>query len=94
MEMNLICMRISNSFPFEWLSTRTRFEIEACSNSEMGYCYHYSRVDDTLDSANCKFYVCSLIWFPLFGSLHSSICIFPGMNADISFKIRHPGFPS
>ena len=24
-------------FPFEWLSTRTRFETEACSNSEMGY---------------------------------------------------------
>ena len=23
--------------PFEWLCTRTRFEAEACSNSEMGY---------------------------------------------------------
>ena len=31
------CIRIRNSFPFEWLCTRTRFETEACSNSEMGY---------------------------------------------------------
>ena len=35
MEMSLICIRIRNSFPFEWLCTRTRFETEACSNSEM-----------------------------------------------------------
>ena len=33
-EMSLICIRIRNSFPFEWLCTRTRFETEACSNSE------------------------------------------------------------
>ena len=26
-----------NSLPFAWLCTRTRFETEACSNSEMGY---------------------------------------------------------
>ena len=38
-EMSLICIRIRNSLPFEWLCTRTRFEAEACSNSEMGY-YH------------------------------------------------------
>ena len=37
-EMNLVCIRTRNSFPFEWLCTRTRFETEACSNSEMGYC--------------------------------------------------------
>ena len=37
-EMSLICIRIRNSLPFEWLCTRTRFETEACSNSEMGYC--------------------------------------------------------
>ena len=36
-EMSLICIRTRNSFPFEWLCTRTRFETEACSNSEMGY---------------------------------------------------------
>ena len=36
-EMSLICRRIRNSFPFEWLCTRTRFETEASSNSEMGY---------------------------------------------------------
>ena len=36
-EMSLICIRIRNSFPFEWLCTRTRFKTEACSNSEMGY---------------------------------------------------------
>ena len=37
-EMSLICIRIiRNSFPFERLCTRTRFETEACSNSEMGY---------------------------------------------------------
>ena len=36
-EMSLICIRIRNSYPFEWLCTRTRFETEACSNSEMGY---------------------------------------------------------
>ena len=36
-ERSLICIRIRNSFPFEWLCTRTRFETEACSNSEMGY---------------------------------------------------------
>ena len=34
-EMSLICIRIHNSFPFEWLSTGTHFETEACSNSEM-----------------------------------------------------------
>ena len=34
-EMSLTSIRIVNSFPFEWLSTRTRFETEACSNSEM-----------------------------------------------------------
>ena len=37
-EMSLICITIRNSFPFEWLCTRTRFETKACSNSEMGYC--------------------------------------------------------
>ena len=36
-EISLICIRIRNSFPFEWLCTRTRFDTEACSNSEMGY---------------------------------------------------------
>ena len=36
-EMSLICIRIRNSFPFQWLCSRTRFETEACSNSEMGY---------------------------------------------------------
>ena len=36
-EMSLIWITIRNSFPFEWLCTRTRFETEACSNSEMGY---------------------------------------------------------
>ena len=36
-EMSFICIRIRNSFTFEWLCTRTRFETEACSNSEMGY---------------------------------------------------------
>ena len=35
--MSLICIRIHNSFTFEWLCTRTRFETETCSNSEMGY---------------------------------------------------------
>ena len=35
-EMSLICIR-RNSFLFKWLSTRTHFETEACSNSEMGY---------------------------------------------------------
>ena len=38
-EMSLICIRIRNSFPSEWLCTGTRFETEACSNSEMGYYY-------------------------------------------------------
>ena len=36
-EMSLICIRIRNSFPFEWLCPRTRFETEAYINSEMGY---------------------------------------------------------
>ena len=36
-EMSLVCIRIRNSFTFEWLCTRTRFETETCSNSEMGY---------------------------------------------------------
>ena len=36
-EMSLICIRIRNSFPFEWLCIRTRFETEASSNSEMGF---------------------------------------------------------
>ena len=36
-EMSLICIRIPNSFPFEWLCTRTRFETEVSSNSEMAY---------------------------------------------------------
>ena len=40
-EMSLNCIRIRNSFPFEWLCTRTRFEAEACSNSEMGYRYTF-----------------------------------------------------
>ena len=31
--MSLICIRIRNSFPFEWLCTRTRFETEVCSNN-------------------------------------------------------------
>ena len=34
-EMRLICIRIRNLFPFEGLRTRTRFETEACSNSEI-----------------------------------------------------------
>ena len=38
MIMSLICMKIHNSFPFEWLCTRTLFETEVNSNSEMGYC--------------------------------------------------------
>ena len=36
-EMSLICIKTHNSFPFEWLNTRTRFETEACSNSKMGF---------------------------------------------------------
>ena len=52
-EMSLICIRIRNSFPFEWLCSRTRFETEACSNSEMGYC-----------STACN--VCKVTW-PLRG---------------------------
>ena len=36
-EMILICVRLSNSFSFEWLCTRTHFETEASINSEMGY---------------------------------------------------------
>ena len=32
-------MRIRNLFPFEWSCTGTRFETEACSNSDMGYSY-------------------------------------------------------
>ena len=36
-QMSLFCIRIRNSVPFEWLCTRTRFETEAWSNSEMGY---------------------------------------------------------
>ena len=36
-ETSLICIRIQNSFPFEWLCTRTSFETKACRNSEMGY---------------------------------------------------------
>ena len=36
-EISLICTRIRNSFPFEWLCTRTRFETEESSNSEMGF---------------------------------------------------------
>ena len=35
--MSLICIRIWNLFTFEWLCTRTCFETEACSKSEMGY---------------------------------------------------------
>ena len=46
-EMSLICIRIRNSFPFEWLCTRTRFETEACSNSEMGYYYRKLGHDGT-----------------------------------------------
>ena len=38
-EMSLICIRIRNSFPLEWLYTSIRFESEACSNSEMGYSF-------------------------------------------------------
>ena len=37
MLMSLICMKIRNSFPFEWLCTRTRFETEAKSNSGTDY---------------------------------------------------------
>ena len=48
-EMSLICRRIRNSFPFEWLCTRTRFEAEACSNSEMGY-YHEVENQSSLPS--------------------------------------------
>ena len=44
-EMNLICLRIRNSFPLEWLCTRTRFEIKTCSNSEMGYWMSQSSFD-------------------------------------------------
>ena len=40
-KMSLICITIRNSFPFEWLCTRTRFETEACSNLEMGYWLRY-----------------------------------------------------
>ena len=36
-EMSSICIRMRKIFPFEWLCTRTRFETELCSNSEMGY---------------------------------------------------------
>ena len=50
MEMSLICMRISNSFPFEWLSTRTRFETEACNNSEMGYCFGFALLHSVIGS--------------------------------------------
>ena len=35
-----VCLGFEVSFGaqlFEWLCTRTRFETEACSNSEMGY---------------------------------------------------------
>ena len=39
-KMSLICIRMGNSFPFQWLCTRTRFESEACSNSEIGYWYN------------------------------------------------------
>ena len=35
--MSLICIRVCNLFPFESLCTRTPFETEACSKSEMGY---------------------------------------------------------
>ena len=35
-----MCIRIRNSFLFEWLCTRTRFETEANSNSEVGYCLY------------------------------------------------------
>ena len=40
--MSFICIRIRNSFPFKWLCTGTRFETEACSNSEMGYCFGFA----------------------------------------------------
>ena len=51
-EMSLICIRIRNSFPFEWLCTRTRYETEACSNSEMGYLQPRSL---KLTPKKCKF---------------------------------------
>ena len=38
---DLICIRIRT---FDWLCTSTRFETEACSNSEMGYCDNFVSV--------------------------------------------------
>ena len=37
-EMNIIDIKICNSFPFESLCTRTHFKTDACSKSEMAYC--------------------------------------------------------
>ena len=54
-EMSLICIRIRNSFPFEWLCTRTRFKSEVCSNSEMGYwrwCLNVHRLKCSLKKKN------------------------------------------
>ena len=48
----MICIRIRNSFTFEWLCIRTRFEAETCSNSEMGYW----KVKNYLKETCCLFY--------------------------------------
>lgn len=43
-EMILICIRIRNLFPFDWLCAGTRFEAEAYSNSEMRYYHRHSLI--------------------------------------------------
>ena len=48
-EMSLICIRTRNSFPFEWLCTRPRFEAEECSNSEMGYLEEKIKLSSSAD---------------------------------------------
>ena len=44
--MSLIFIGIRNSFPFEWLCTRTRFETEASNNSEMGHFNYVAAIVD------------------------------------------------
>ena len=68
MIMNLICMKILHSFPFEWLCTRTCFENEANSNSRFVAAHHtkysdsfyvkFSRTDKMYDffSRICDLY--------------------------------------
>ena len=41
MQMSVVFSCKSNSLSFEWLSTKTRFEPGANSNSEMAYCLKY-----------------------------------------------------